>query len=569
MKKIKRIVTVAMIVATMGFNHTIYGACNSKDGTRILMSVTPSKTRVVYGENTLITFVAKQATAYDAFRDATFKWRLESPSNRVSEKTTSKYGNPAGEILSQVNGTVGSEKGEYKATVTSTLTGGLSGDCSAMCTVIAADHLFSGEKTYVTSNIKAVAFGTTPTITFTAALASSAPKPFRITDVFKGYAWAFKDKNDKVIGKSTQVTSPTNLTYSYTIPSGLVPGVYKMEFNPTERNSKLTDCKVECEIVVFNVTLVQSLQEVIESKASDEFTCQIVPELPEGLTANYRWMNTEKDKMWPKGALNSPGLNFEKGNEKSSKVIKTRWFAETGHKDSSRWAADTGYSCKYDLNCEVTIEGVKKFADKPNKLTVIVKADPDMPRPVDDKTTEGIDQEATVSISDSVDRVGLCLSPTLSYSLLWDYTAISNTNPVKYRLTIKESSTFKYVTPLKQTYVFLPEASDFTPAVQKHEDTHVSQYIAGPISVVAIKAMALTLFYEQQDDETFIEAKVKFMTLLTAQLDAKFLTYELRPNMLAREVEAMEAEYTVKPRFLHTHKDEVPALYPESPVSDD
>ncbi len=46
MKGIKRILTVAMIVATVGLNHTIYGACNAPDGTSYTITIEESGSEV-------------------------------------------------------------------------------------------------------------------------------------------------------------------------------------------------------------------------------------------------------------------------------------------------------------------------------------------------------------------------------------------------------------------------------------------------------------------------------------------------------------------------------------------
>lgn len=102
--------------------------------------------------------------------------------------------------------------------------------------------------------------------------------------------------------------------------------------------------------------------DIMEGTDSESFTVVIIP--PNLNVTAYQW-------VWsaPAGAGNNPQVNFDKPTEKSTIIKKSRWFA---YPKDSNWLRDAGPGCWYDVNCEVTIAGVKCNDKKAPKRRVYV-----------------------------------------------------------------------------------------------------------------------------------------------------------------------------------------------------
>lgn len=252
----------------------------------------------------------------------------------------------------------------------------------------------------------------------------------------------------------------------------------------------------------------------IEGTDSAEFEATIEPT---GLTISaYSWSAT-----WPNGVGNAPVANFEKPNEKKSKIEKARWFADP----DSRWMFEVSDLATYQIKCVVTISG---------------------------KGFESEDKPWEVQVNDSG-----TVTPWPIYSGENSIAITENSSDNKWYVTGKGMFTRHGLAVVNNC----PADSQFHAQVQEHEEHHVAQFA----SIAPWKDMWDVDSFYTSDLATLPGMATKALqeAAVTAKLNAWLLqnNQDYQNKQCDMEWDAFQIEYTVAPAYREWRKTDVSAQY--------
>ena len=213
-------------------------------------------------------------------------------------------------------------------------------------------------------------------------------------------------------------------------PNTLTPGTYTV----TAQSSLQPSCRDTCLVRVLKVEITPSTMNATESLDSGTFTCTVTPS---GLSPTYQWLTGSANDAWPATAGNNPELDCSASTASSTIVNETRWFAPTPDR---RQAVD-GTSCCYNVNCKVTVGGVKCRASTPATLSV------------------------------TVDMTGQTRGATFTN---WDTITVAETGGI---WQVTGQGNFSRSTPVAS--VNMPATSQFYNKAMVHENKHVEQWMTG------------------------------------------------------------------------------------------
>lgn len=87
-----------------------------------------------------------------------------------------------------------------------------------------------------------------------------------------------------------------------------------------------------------------------EGEDSDTFEAKILPESLDGIATDYQW-----SAKWPSGVGHDPGVNFDKDDEKNTKIIKAQWYADPDRE----YLFEVGLLAEYEIKVSAKIYGVE------------------------------------------------------------------------------------------------------------------------------------------------------------------------------------------------------------------
>ena len=288
------------------------------------------------------------------------------------------------------------------------------------------------------------------------------------------------------------------------------PGEYTVE-GESMANSEHTDTAsvTAVEVDIYGPSLTT------EGMDSGLFTLTVQPDHLE--IDGYQW-----SAQWPEDVGHEPSANFENPEEKETKVLRAKWFAEP----NERWESETGVTCAYDIMATVRVLG-QDIQSAPWEWTVKVLVAGFVSV---DELAKGIE---TVEISQ---------------------------DPIDGLYYVTGQGDFKRIVDVMAgPTVTAPETSDFHEKFMAHEEYHIEQWDIDPWAsmwdVDTFYAEVLSQLPGQATEQDLWDLiQAKYGAWDQESQDAEVA------NHCEREAQAYEHEYNFNPRYLEIKREEVPSV---------
>lgn len=263
-----------------------------------------------------------------------------------------------------------------------------------------------------------------------------------------------------------------------------------------------------------------------EGEDSTEFQARV---WPQSITVDsYEWLAD-----WPGLVGHTPQVNFESPVEETTRILKATWFADP----DSRWQTYTGDPenpvptfnwADYDLAVEVTVNG-KKCMCRPRRWTV----EADMTGRVEPWPIWG----------------GLSVVPSIQVEQ----------DPLDNLWYVTGQGQFfrRQLTPV----VTIPPTSDFFNKALWHELWHVHQFDNLPPwkDMWDVDDFYLDVLCNLPGQATESDMRDIILAEVVEWHAWNFTWYHLHGCEM--EIQALEAEYAIEPRYLEIHRSEVGIQY--------